>query len=106
MPLEYNFELFAGVAFNKGCYVGQELTARTHFRGQVNQRRPFRGHFRLFLDSPSRGLTRTHASVGQAIASVFVEPNAHSRARGDGQRCVCTRDEHAYPKNGVPLVLI
>ena len=36
MPLEYNFELFSGVAFNKGCYVGQELTARTHFRGQVN----------------------------------------------------------------------
>eukprot|EP00285_Hemiselmis_virescens_P017966 CAMPEP_0173383398 /NCGR_PEP_ID=MMETSP1356-20130122/5970_1 /TAXON_ID=77927 ORGANISM="Hemiselmis virescens, Strain PCC157" /NCGR_SAMPLE_ID=MMETSP1356 /ASSEMBLY_ACC=CAM_ASM_000847 /LENGTH=285 /DNA_ID=CAMNT_0014338245 /DNA_START=20 /DNA_END=874 /DNA_ORIENTATION=- len=26
MPLECNLELFSGVAFNKGCYVGQELT--------------------------------------------------------------------------------
>ena len=38
MPLECNMELFSGVVFNKGCYVGQELTARTHFRGQVGIR--------------------------------------------------------------------
>jgi len=34
-PLESNLELFGAVSFSKGCYIGQELTARTHFRGQV-----------------------------------------------------------------------
>ena len=37
-PLECNLELFGAVSFAKGCYVGQELTARTHFRGQVRKR--------------------------------------------------------------------
>lgn len=38
LPLEANIDLLNGVHFNKGCYVGQELTARTHFRGQVRKR--------------------------------------------------------------------
>eukprot|EP00960_Hanusia_phi_P067962 766742-Hanusia_phi.AAC.7 len=38
LPLEGNIELFGGVSFNKGCYVGQELTARSHFRGQIRKR--------------------------------------------------------------------
>ncbi len=27
-----------GISFTKGCYVGQELVARTHFRGVVRKR--------------------------------------------------------------------
>eukprot|EP01062_Namystynia_karyoxenos_P062706 TRINITY_DN55583_c0_g1_i1.p1 TRINITY_DN55583_c0_g1~~TRINITY_DN55583_c0_g1_i1.p1 ORF type:complete len:354 (+),score=101.24 TRINITY_DN55583_c0_g1_i1:72-1133(+) len=38
MPLECNFDFCAGVSFNKGCYVGQELTARTHHRGVTRKR--------------------------------------------------------------------
>lgn len=26
------------ISFTKGCYVGQELVARTHFRGMVRKR--------------------------------------------------------------------
>jgi folate-binding protein YgfZ len=36
--LENNFEELNGVDFDKGCYVGQELTARTKFRGVVRKR--------------------------------------------------------------------
>ena len=36
--LEANFETFNGVSFSKGCYVGQELTARTKYRGNVRRR--------------------------------------------------------------------
>ncbi|MCB2053439.1 MAG: folate-binding protein YgfZ [Geminicoccaceae bacterium] len=36
--LEGNFEEMAGVAFDKGCYVGQELTARTKHRGLLKRR--------------------------------------------------------------------
>ena len=38
LPLESNLELLSGVSFAKGCYLGQELTARTHFRGVVRKR--------------------------------------------------------------------
>jgi folate-binding protein YgfZ len=36
--LEANFDTFNGVSFGKGCYVGQELTARTKYRGNVRRK--------------------------------------------------------------------
>ena len=35
-PSELGLDYLHGVSFSKGCYVGQELTARTHFQGQVS----------------------------------------------------------------------
>jgi len=35
--LEFGFENLHGVSFSKGCYVGQEVTARSKFRGQVRR---------------------------------------------------------------------
>lgn len=37
IPLECNLDSINGVNFEKGCYVGQELTARTHFTGLVRK---------------------------------------------------------------------
>ena len=38
MPLEYNLDALNGVSYTKGCYVGQELIARTHNRGVIRKR--------------------------------------------------------------------
>ncbi|KAJ2653554.1 ccr4 associated factor [Coemansia sp. RSA 1250] len=38
VPLECNLDFMQGVHFSKGCYVGQELTIRTHHRGVVRKR--------------------------------------------------------------------
>jgi folate-binding protein YgfZ len=38
IPLEFNLDWLNGIAFNKGCYLGQELIARTHFRGVIRKR--------------------------------------------------------------------
>jgi len=38
LPLEYNVEFAHGVSFHKGCYIGQELTARTHHTGVIRKR--------------------------------------------------------------------
>ena len=37
-PLECNFDALNGVSFTKGCYMGQENTARQYFRGAVRKR--------------------------------------------------------------------
>lgn len=37
-PLEANFETLHGVDFKKGCYVGQELTARMKLKGDLRKR--------------------------------------------------------------------
>ena len=36
--LEAGFDELAGVSWSKGCYMGQELTARTKYRGLVKRR--------------------------------------------------------------------
>lgn len=36
--LENRIDAFHGIDFKKGCYVGQELTARTKYRGNVRKR--------------------------------------------------------------------
>lgn len=38
IPLECNLDALNGVSFDKGCYLGQELTARAKHRGTVRKR--------------------------------------------------------------------
>jgi folate-binding protein YgfZ len=43
VPQMVNFEKIGGVSFNKGCYPGQEIVARTQYLGKV-KRHMHRGH--------------------------------------------------------------
>ncbi|KAJ0105550.1 hypothetical protein Patl1_18640 [Pistacia atlantica] len=38
MPLEYNLSGLNAISFDKGCYVSQELIARTHHQGLIRKR--------------------------------------------------------------------
>ncbi len=37
IPQEANLDVLGAISFNKGCYTGQEVVARIHFRGHVNR---------------------------------------------------------------------
>jgi tRNA-modifying protein YgfZ len=38
LPQEANLEAIGAISYTKGCYTGQEVVARLHFRGHVNRR--------------------------------------------------------------------
>ncbi len=62
-----NIDLLNGVAFDKGCYLGQELTARIHYRGLVKKRL-----FAVKFDHPPTETdikTEEGALVGQMLST-------------------------------------
>lgn len=61
--LESNFEELNGVDFEKGCYVGQEVTSRTKYRGLV-RKRLFRVDVTGALPPAGTKVTRGEANAG------------------------------------------
>jgi transferase CAF17, mitochondrial len=76
IPLEYNLDLLQGVTFDKGCYMGQELVARTHYQGLIRKR-----VMPVHLEPPCTDPVRQRALIN---ASVHVEgkPRALGTLRG------------------------
>lgn len=66
--LECNARELDGVSFSKGCYIGQENTARMHHRAKVNRRLVVTP-----LDQPSDQARATYADLGLAIERRRVE---------------------------------
>ncbi|HEB77145.1 MAG TPA: folate-binding protein [Methylothermaceae bacterium] len=77
LPQMLNLELLGGVSFNKGCYTGQEVIARSQFRGQVKRRLYHLGGPLPHTPAPGDPLVDQGNSVGQVIdaapAGTFVE---------------------------------
>jgi folate-binding protein YgfZ len=70
VPQMANFELVGGVSFRKGCYPGQEIVARTQYRG-ILKRRMARAH----VQSPTRpvpGQSLYGAAFGEQAAGTVV----------------------------------
>lgn len=97
--LESNFEELNAVDFDKGCYVGQELTARTKHRGKIRKRL-----FRVDVDGdlPAAGtpIMAGKAEIGEirsgrgrtGIALIRTDRLAEARDKGDD-----------LVANGIPL---
>jgi folate-binding protein YgfZ len=46
IPLEWELEKRGGVSFEKGCYLGQEIIARLHYRGTLKKKLTYRQQHR------------------------------------------------------------
>ncbi|MDE3127831.1 MAG: folate-binding protein YgfZ [Gemmatimonadota bacterium] len=97
---EANFDALQAISYTKGCYVGQEVVARVHFKGHVNRHlRGLRGgdapgaptgaalfdaegrevgDVRTSVDSPRLG------PIALAMVRREIEPGAALTARWDG----------------------
>ena len=74
--LECNAAELNGVSFAKGCYVGQENTARMNWRAKVNRRLVVLegGGDRSRIDYPGIGLSVAHVRV-EAIPGNAIVPD-------------------------------
>lgn len=106
IPQEANLDTLGAISFTKGCYTGQEVVARIHFRGHVNR------HLRWLTTAEplSRGalvLDATGKEVGDVRSAVLsprrgalaiamirreVEPGSEVQVR-DGERTITARVE-------------
>lgn len=89
--LESNFDELHGVNWDKGCYMGQELTARTKYRGLVKKRlmpveisgaAPEPGT-QVLLDGKDAGEMRSSVD-GRGLALLRLEP-LDKALRGEGK---------------------
>ena len=68
-----NLDLLGAIAFDKGCYTGQEVIARSHYRGRVKRRLQ-----RWFsaVPAPLRAGDAARSVDGRALSVVRVAPRA------------------------------
>ncbi|HGG59114.1 MAG TPA: folate-binding protein [Gammaproteobacteria bacterium] len=70
VPQMINLELLEGVSFQKGCYTGQEIIARTHYLGKLKRRL-----YRLHVESdeppaPGTEVFSPENETGQPIGAI------------------------------------
>lgn len=102
-PVEANADYLNGVSFQKGCYVGQELTARIHHSGVVRKRyMPVRLTAPLDASSSHDVLSVAGAKLGTIFGSAHNHGVALLRIEKvlngpqlmvDGERCFADRPE-------------
>ncbi len=69
VPQMANFELAGGVSFKKGCYPGQEIVARTQYRG-ILKRRMVRVTFAANITPPPGTPVYSPSFEGQACGTI------------------------------------
>lgn len=76
LPQEFNFQLINGVSFKKGCYTGQEIIARIHYKGKLKKHM-----HRARVDAtasvqPGTELLIQEKNVGKVLLSAPLSPSA------------------------------
>ncbi len=67
-----NVDVLGGISFNKGCYTGQEIIARAHFRGAV-KRRMFRLQAACSAPTPGTRILNNGEPAGEVVSAANTE---------------------------------
>ena len=101
-----NLDLLSGISFAKGCYTGQEIIARTHYRGAI-KRRMFRFHAACEPPAPGSRILAGEQHAGDVVDSAPVDDGCellavvslahiHERLRAAGSHAELTRRPLPY----------
>jgi tRNA-modifying protein YgfZ len=101
VPQMLNYESIGGVSFKKGCYPGQEIVARSQFRGAIKRR--------TYLVDASQAMS----NVGYEVFSSDSEESVGAVVQTDGdQALICIQTSSAGAdlrlgsKAGAPLSML
>lgn len=78
IPQEINLQLLGGVSFNKGCYTGQEIVARMHYKATL-KKHMYRAQLAATTSAPATGsqlVNEEGKNVGQVVQSVTTATGA------------------------------
>ncbi len=77
-PQEINYQLIGGVNFRKGCYTGQEIVARLHYRGKLKRHMYRFSSLGNTLPAPGSALinSQTQQTCGHLVAAAAKENNS------------------------------
>lgn len=64
-----NIDLLGGIGFDKGCYTGQEIIARTHYRGAI-KRRMFQFRAQCAPPPPGTRIVVSELHAGDVVEAV------------------------------------
>ena len=78
--LEFDFDNLNAIDYQKGCYVGQELTARTHYRGEIRKKLLHVTIDNLREIIKSQEFSCEGKSAGIVLSSVFHNNELHALA--------------------------
>lgn len=86
--LEFGFDDLNAVDYNKGCYVGQEPTARIHHLGEIRKKifhieidtKSLNQKVENYHDLKNGKITCEEKSVGIVLSSIFYENKLHALA--------------------------
>jgi folate-binding protein YgfZ len=67
-----NLDLLGGISFTKGCYTGQEIIARTHYRGAI-KRRMFRYAAACSPPTPGTRILQANEHAGDVVDAIATE---------------------------------
>lgn len=100
VPQMLNLELAGGVSFKKGCYPGQEVVARSEYRGKV-KRRMFAGMCSGPLPEPGTDVLAWDGTpIGQVICVARLSADTDDEALANGEGML-------EPNSGeLPIVLV
>lgn len=85
LPMNYNFDLMGGIDFKKGCYIGQELTIRTHHTGVVRRRVLPVSLYTVERGAPSEQSYDPQSTARVIDANVDIKKEGGSKKRATGK---------------------
>ena len=70
VPQMLNLDLLGGISFQKGCYTGQEIVARTHYLGKIKRRMYLARVDRLTAPQPGDPVFSPQADASQSAGQI------------------------------------
>jgi tRNA-modifying protein YgfZ len=102
--LEFGFDELNAIDYQKGCYVGQELTARTHYRGEIRKKLLHITIDNLQKIEKGQEISCEGKSVGIVLSSVFHNDELHALALIRSENSIEEIKNLEFEKNKITVI--